>query len=60
MYLNSTCNTQLKKEKENENQTMTSLSKCLYKGMKIDPLDRFLEGNINICLYYRYGIKAIE
>ena len=60
MYLNSTCNTQLKKEKENENQTMTSLSKCLYKGMKIDPLDRFLEGKINICLYYRYGIKAIK
>ena len=59
-YINSTCNTQPKKEKENENQTMTPLSKCLYKEMKIDPLDRFLEGKINICLYYRYGIKAIK
>ena len=26
---------------------MTPLSKCLYKGMKIDQLDRFLEGKIN-------------
>ena len=36
-----------KKEKENENQTKTPLSKCLYKGIKIDPLDRFREGKIN-------------
>ena len=41
-----------KKKKENENQTMTPLSKCLYKGMKIDPLNRFLEGKINIPYFF--------
>ena len=32
---------------KNENRTMTPLSKCLYKSMKIDPLGRFLEGKTN-------------
>ena len=30
---NNTYNTKLRKKKKNENQTMTPLSKCLYKGM---------------------------
>lgn len=28
--------------------------------MKIDSLDRFLEGKISICLYCRYDIKVSE
>lgn len=36
------------------------MTPCLYKGMKIDSLDRFLEGKISICLYCRYDIKVSE
>ena len=36
------------------------MTPCLYKKMKIDSLDRFLEGKISICLYCRYDIKVSE